>query len=190
MDVENYLTCFGHPLGVRFVKKEIFVLRPPPLDRFLLQEILQKVGFALWQIQGLESTLSRYLVKVHKLEPGVAREEAEAAFEKTRKKTLGQLLVELRGQQDVPKDLAERLDNFVEHRNWLAHRSRSESRREVYQPQRRPLLYKRLDWIADEALSLSKDLCAALENHLHTHGITNEQIEANAAKIMRSWEEA
>ena len=164
------------------------MLRPPPIDSFVLQEVLYRVGFALWQIQELESVLTYYLVMVHKLEPGIAQEEAEAVFEKTRKKTFGQLLGELKGQDTVRSDLVQRLDNFVEHRNWLAHRSRGESREEVYQAHRNQELFARLDWIAKEALAIGRLLLSEHTDHLKSHGVDMIVVEKLAAATMERWQ--
>jgi hypothetical protein len=164
------------------------MLHAPPIDPFVLQDVLYRVGFALWQIQELESTIAHYLVMVHKLEPGVAREEAESVLEKTRKKTLGQLLGQLKSQDPVPNQLIERLDHFVEHRNWLAHRSRTESRSLVYQPSRNQELFSRLDWVAAEALALMKLFAEELVVHLESHGFSREEIDKRAAKLMQQWE--
>jgi len=125
---------------------------------------------------------------VHKLEPGVARAEAEAVFEKTRRKTLGQLLEQLKSQDPVPSQLIDRLDHFVDHRNWLAHRSRSESRKQVYQPGRNQELIARLDWIAAEALALMKLFLEELVVHMESHGFSSVEIDKRAAEIMKQWQ--
>jgi len=164
------------------------MLQAPPIDPFVLHDILYKVGFALWQIQELESTIAHYLVLVHKLEPGVARAEAEAVFEKTRKRTMGQLLDQLKSKDPVPDQLLKRLDHFVEHRNWLAHRSRSESRKQVYQPAKNQELLARLDWIATEALTLMKLFMEELVAHLESHGFSREQIDKQTAETMKQWQ--
>jgi hypothetical protein len=153
----------------------------------LVQRVWQSVGYALWQIQELETTLAMYLVMVHKLEPGVAREEAESVFEKTRKKTLGQLLHDLRTQQAAPANLVARLDQFVDERNWLAHRSRAESRRQLYNPAHTHLLLERLNRIGEDALSLMKDLQAGTEAYLATQGISRDRIDDQMAAVIQEW---
>ena len=164
------------------------MLQTPPIDPFLMQDVLYRVGFALWQIQELESTIAHYLVLVYKLEPDIAREEAESVLERTRRKTLGQLLGQLKSQGPINTELIERLDRFVEHRNWLAHRSRSESRRQVYQNSRNHEILSRLDWIASEALALMKLFAEGLLTHLESHGLSREEIDKRAAETMQQWQ--
>lgn len=164
------------------------MLQAPPINPFVLQDVLYRVGFALWQIQELESTVAHYLVMVHRFEPGVAREEAESALEKTRRKTLGQLLGELKSNEPIPRELVERLDQFVEHRNWLAHRSRTDSRKLVYQSSRNSELFHKLDWIAAEALALMKLFAEELIVHLESHGLSREEIDKRAMLLMQQWE--
>ena len=103
-----------------------------------------------------------------------AREEAESALEKTRRKTLGQLLGQLKSERPEPSELVERLDQFVEYRNWLAHRSRAETRKLVYQPSRTHELFSRLDWIAAEALALMKLFAEELIVH-SSHTVSVEK---------------
>jgi hypothetical protein len=143
----------------------------------VLVQAFQYVGFALWQIQELETTLAHYLVIVHKIEPGVAVDIAEGILEKARKKTLGQLVKELKSEEKVPQGLFERLESFVEHRNWLAHRSRGESRKHLYQAQSNHIFFDRVDWIADEALSLGKAFCEEIVKFVEKHGVSKDYIE-------------
>lgn len=165
------------------------MLKPPPLNPEILFRAFQDVGFALWQIQELENTLAHYLVIVHKVEPGVAKDVAEGILEKTRKKTLGQLVNDLRSKEKVPTELLERLEGFVEHRNWLAHRSRGESRKHLYQEELHHIFFDRVEWVADEALSLGKAFCEEITRHVVKHGVSKEYIERTAAGIMREWSE-
>jgi uncharacterized protein YutE (UPF0331/DUF86 family) len=165
------------------------MLKPPPINPEILFKAFQDVGFALWQIQELEDALAHYLVIVHKVKPGIAIDVAEGILEKTRKMTLGQLAKDLKSKEEVPKDLIERLDNFVEHRNWLVHRSRAESRKHIYQDHLHHHFFIRVEWIANEALSLGKAFCSEIEGYVQKHGVSKEYIEKTAADIMRSWSE-
>jgi hypothetical protein len=165
------------------------MLKPPPINPKILFKAFQDVGFALWQIQELENTLAHYLVIVHKVEPGVAIDVAEGILEKTRKMTLGQLVNDLRSKEKVPTELLERLEEFVEHRNWLAHRSRGESRKHLYQEALHHVFFDRVEWVADEALSLGKAFCEEIARYVEKHGVNKEYIERTAAGIMREWSE-
>src|SRR5882762_1672526 len=100
----------------------------PHIDPLVLAAITQAVGDALWHVQELETTVATYLVLVHGFQSQVAQEEAETLLEKSKKKTLGQLVHGLKGTDDVPTELTARLSTFVERRNWLAHRSKADSR--------------------------------------------------------------
>jgi hypothetical protein len=166
------------------------MIKLPPLDSTAIQEIWQKVGFALWQIQELESTLAMYLTLVHKIKPDIARAEAEEVLEKTRRRTLGQLLNEVKGKEKIPSDLVKKLDAFIKERNWLVHRSREKSRHEVYQPQRLPVLFHRSDTIAEEAFCLNKAFYKELKTFILAKGISQKELDANAQKIVNSWLDA
>jgi hypothetical protein len=166
------------------------MIRPPPLDPDVLRDILSQVGFALWQIQSLEFTIAHYLVMVHKLEPGVARTTAEKVFDDTSKKTLGNLLGDLRRHENPSSPLVKKLEMFVPKRNWLVHSSRHVSQQHVFTASKRHILLRRLDNISDDALAIMKEFYIAMEAHLETHGITRKQFGSIADKIMKSWVDA
>lgn len=168
-------------------EKEFMELPRPQIDPLELQRTWQKVGYVLWQVQELEATVGMYLVLVHKLEPGAAREEAEAVLEKSRRRTLGQLLSELKTKSTAPPGLVERLDRFVPRRNWLAHHSRHDSHLLFYPGRSAKTVHDRLDRIDDEALALMKGFTAVLEEFIVSVGCTPEELEAEARRVLQAW---
>ena len=152
-----------------------------------LAEVTSEVGFALWQIQILESAMGTYLVLVHRATPATARIEVEAMFAKAGKRTLGQLLQAIQATEDAPPQLTEQLDGFVEKRNWLVHHSRHESHSEMSSDIRRAALIHRIAVIAEDALVIGKEFQAATEAHLIALGRTKEQIDNEAARILGQW---
>lgn len=158
-----------------------------PLSADQLHETVAQVGFALWQIQILEGAVGSYLVLVHQASPAVARSEVESMFAKTGKSTLGQLLRAIQATHNPPESLVEQLDAFVPKRNWLVHHSRHESHAEMYSGSHRMALMARIARIADDALILMKAFQAATETHLVALGVPKEQIDRDAARILRQW---
>jgi hypothetical protein len=158
-----------------------------PLTTDQLDEVAAQVGFALWQTQITESTVGSYLVLVHKATLGQARTEVEGMFAKAGKSTLGQLLRSIQASGTAPQSLTDALDAFVPRRNWLVHHSRHESRPDMYSTAGREALVARLAAIADEALELGKAFQAATEAHLESLGISREQIDRDAARILNDW---
>jgi hypothetical protein len=158
-----------------------------PLTPDQLHEVTSQVGFALWQTQITESAVGSYLVLVHKATLGQARTEVEGMFAKAGKSTLGQLLRSIQATGTAPQSLTDALDAFVPTRNWLVHHSRHESRNDMYSTAGRATLVARLAAIADEALELAKAFQAATEAHLKSLGISSEQIDRDAAKILNEW---
>jgi hypothetical protein len=158
-----------------------------PLTADELHEVLAQVGFALWQTQITESTVGIYLVLVHKTAPRQARSEVEAMFTKAGKSTLGKLLRAIQSTGAAPEDLVKSLDAFVPKRNWLVHHSRHENHRDMYSVSRRAALNSRLEAIADEALELAKAFQTHTEAHLQRLGVSREQIDRDAARILNEW---
>ena len=159
----------------------------PPLTPEQLHEVTAQVGFAVWQVQILESIVGAYLVFVHKVNADTARSEIEAMFEKAGKNTLGQLLRAIRATASPPQNLVKQLDAFVPKRNWLVHRSRHESHAVMNSAQGRAGLIARIAEIADDALSLMKAFEVETAAHLETLGIAREQIERDTAELLREW---
>ena len=152
-----------------------------------LHEVTAHVGFALWQTQITESTVGTYLVLVHKATLGQARTEVEGMFAKAGKSTLGTLLRSIQAAGTAPQSLTDVLDAFVSKRNWLVHHSRHESRPAMYSPAGREALVARLEAIADEALAVAKAFQASTEVHLASLGISRQQIDRDAARILDEW---
>jgi hypothetical protein len=158
------------------------------IDPTQLHKVHESIGFALWHIQAFENTLVHYLIMVFKLSPGVASSEAYAIFDQTSKKTLGQLLSELRKYNDITPDLDQRLKRFLDERNWLVHRSRYENHTDLYTPVKLEFLFQRLESLTEEALNLNKTFCKLLELYLIDNDIVNkEQIEKKAQEVLNNW---
>jgi hypothetical protein len=158
-----------------------------PLSPEDLHQVTAAVGFALWQIQVLELAVGGYLVRVHKITPAVAKAQAQAMFVRAGKSTLGQLLREIHATGKAPQHLTDALDRFIPKRNWLVHHSRHETHNEMYSTTGRASLIARIDAIADEALGVIKAFDAATEERLITLGVSKEQIEDGAKKLLREW---
>jgi hypothetical protein len=75
-------------------------------------------------------------------------------------------------------------------RNWLVHSSRSDSRAAVYDDSAFGALLLRLDRIAEEALTLLRELGSRAEKHAMAHGVTRQQIDEGAATLLKAWREA
>jgi len=150
-------------------------------------KLYSHIGSALWQVQLFEHVLIHYLSLIFKLELDVAEVEAHAVLEETGKKTLGNLLKELRKYKHLEPDLDARLNSFLQERNWLVHRSRGEHHADVYSPEKLQKLYKRLDTLANEALALSKSFTYILEQHISLLGIEKQQLDAHAIKQLKEW---
>jgi hypothetical protein len=147
------------------------------------------IGSALWQCQALENTLVHYIVLKYRIKRGESPELAEAAFESVKKLTFGNLLADIRKQSDSPPSLVDRLVLLVKERNWLAHRCYSENQGALSSPKRLAALMNRCESIAQEALSLSKEFANLLENFVIVSGVSREELDAHAAKLIASWSE-
>jgi uncharacterized protein YdhG (YjbR/CyaY superfamily) len=146
------------------------------VDPIALQTVNSQVGSTIWHIQLLEFTLIHYIVMVYGLEPGVERETAFRVLDEVSVKTLGQLIAELRKNNDLDERLDHRLKAFLKERNWLIHRSRADSHLAVYYPDKLAVLIRRLDTLTVEALNLRKAFTSRLEAFMIRIGRTERDI--------------
>jgi len=155
-----------------------------PLHPADLHEVYAHVGEAVWQIQFFENTLVHYSAMVFKIPPKFAAVEAYAILENTAKKTLGQLLKELRSHSTVPDNF---LQEFLKERNWLVHRSRHENHTDLYSQEKLIALIARLQKLSDEALLLNKEFAKILEDWIIKRGIKKEHIYRVSKEILDIW---
>lgn len=153
------------------------------IDPLFPSKLYSGMGECLWHIQVLENTLVKYLVVRFKLKPKTARAEAHAVLEKTAKKTLGQLLKELREYDSV----SPRFEAFLDERNWLVHRIREENHTDGYDRERSEALLARLRKLCIEAIQINADLMRVFTDHMTARGITSEQIEKEVTARLKSW---
>ncbi len=152
------------------------------VDPIALYTVNSQVGSTMWHIQLLEFTLVHYIVMVHRLQPGVDKEMAYRVLDEVSGKTLGQLIGELRKNNDLDEGLDDRLKAFLKERNWLIHRSRDDSHLAVYYPDKLAVLMGRLDSLTVEALNLSKAFTSRLESFMIRIGKSEKDLFAAVIK--------
>jgi hypothetical protein len=152
-----------------------------------LAALMQRVGFAIWQLQELETTVAAYLViRVH-AQPGIGVERGSALFTAAEGRTLGSLLTELAKSGGIEKELALKLRGVLEERNWLVHRGRRENRGMLANAKQYDSLVERLDALSDQSLELLKSLAADVERYVVDTGVSCDVIDAEADRLARSW---
>jgi hypothetical protein len=152
-----------------------------------LAALMQRVGFAIWQLQELETTVATYLViRVH-AQSGIGVERRDALFRAAEGRTFGSLLTELAKSGVIEKDLAVKLREVLEERNWLIHRGRRENRGMLANAKQYDSLVERLDALSDQSLELLKSLAADVERYVLDTGVSRDVIDAEADCLARSW---
>ena len=92
-----------------------------------LNQIAQKVGFTIWQIQELEGAAVQFYVLVALAQAGMGEEAGNALLEQVQSKTFGSTVNRLIKGNHLPECLKERFTKFLSERNWLVHNSRADS---------------------------------------------------------------
>jgi uncharacterized protein YutE (UPF0331/DUF86 family) len=96
-----------------------------------LSEILQSVGFALWQLQELEDISAKYFVLLTQATQGMGIEAYKPLEDKANKKTFGSSIYEITKKGLISEELQERFSKLLAERNWLVHQSRRDSRNAI-----------------------------------------------------------
>lgn len=84
-------------------------------------------------------------------------------------------------------ELQEEFKNLLKDRNWLVHKSRSESRSAIHNNASMQRVINRIDSIADAALVLLRKMGNLSDAHVKKHGVSEEFIAEKANEILEHW---
>jgi uncharacterized protein YutE (UPF0331/DUF86 family) len=152
-----------------------------------LNEITQKVGFALWQLQELELVAAQYFVLIAQAEKGMGFAAGNALVEKAQNKTFGSTVYRLTQSGLVSSELGLRLNSLLSERNWLVHKSRASSRNAIHCDIATEKLILRLTNIAEDALDILKAIGFLAEDYVKKHGISEDDINEAAKRLLAEW---
>lgn len=152
-----------------------------------LSSLMQSVGFAVWQLQELETTVAGYLViRLHAC-PGIGQKRGEALIQRAQSRTLGSLLKELNKSGVVEDEIAAKLEGILEQRNWLIHRARRENRGVLTNELRLGELLQTFGNLAEQSIELQKALTVETESYVLSTGADKAMIDAEASRLANSW---
>ncbi|BBO91737.1 hypothetical protein DSCOOX_49170 [Desulfosarcina ovata subsp. ovata] len=152
-----------------------------------LAAITQRIGFALWQIQELEGVTAQYFVLVVQAKKGMGLFAGNALDEKAKKKTFGATINKVSKAGLLSAELESRFTNLLSERNWLVHRSRADSRGAIHSALKMQRLLARIDKMAEESLSLLREIGILSETHVKEHGVPEEYIDKKAKELLEQW---
>lgn len=118
---------------------------------------------------------------------GMGLVEGNTLVEKAKGKTFGATIHQFTKAGLLSSGLERRFINLLSERNWLVHKSRSQSRNAVYHDLDMQKLLKRLDVIAGESNELLKDLGMLTESYVKEHGVSDRYIEDKANQLLEQW---
>lgn len=163
-----------------------------PFDQHLnqanrLDAITQKVGFALWQLQELESVAAQSFVLLTQAKKGMGLAAGNSLIDKAQRKTFGATIHQITKAGLLNSELETRFTNLLSERNWLVHKSRASSRGAVHSDGIAQKLILRVDAIAEESLALIKEIALLAEHHVKRHGVSEQHIRHEAEKLLEHW---
>lgn len=149
--------------------------------------LMEHVGFAIWQLQELETAAATYLTVRIRAHRGIGIAHGEVMLKEAEGRTFGSLLTELAKSGLIEKTLALMLGEILEERNWLVHRARRENRALLANAQQYDSLIERLEALADRSSELLKLLATGMERYVLDTGVDHAAIDAEADRLARSW---
>lgn len=152
-----------------------------------LSAITQQLGFALWQLQELESVCATYYVLVEEAELGMGEETGNALEQVAKRNVFGTTIGNLAKANLLAKEIEARFRLLLSERNWLVHNSRADSRKAIHNDKHMATLLERLKLISEEALLLLKHVGALAEECAKKHCISEEYIDKKSKEILKQW---
>lgn len=130
-----------------------------------------EIGAAVWHIQYIEDVLVTFVVaKRHKRNP-TTEHIAYERLERERKGTLGSIYGRAKDEGIIPKNMEARFEKFLNERNWLMHKSRTESSTHLYNDILRNKMLNRIKTICNESMKLKRLLFEEFQSFLISEGI-------------------
>lgn len=155
-----------------------------------LATVTQSVGFALWQLQELEGVAAQYFVLLVQAKKGMGIAEGNVLVEKAQAKTFGATLHQITKAGLISSQLKGRFENILAERNWLVHRSRSESRNAIHNAKAMAALVARLEAMSDEALALLKHIDGETTAFVQQHGVSASYVAQVSKQLLEQWHAA
>lgn len=146
-------------------------------------ELWRQIGKALWMVQLVEYGLVHYTV-ANRIPETVTRSELTDLFEKQFKPSVGVLLGNLRQAGLLAHGTDAALSNFVEERNWLAHRVRMLNSGDIHDAGAYRSLIGRLEHLQSNSLIISKAIAAWLEVRAKNQGVSETELRLEANRLL------
>jgi hypothetical protein len=153
-----------------------------------LNAVTQRVGFALWQLQELEGCSATCFVLLAQARRGMGRAAGAALVKTAQSKTFGATIKQLEKANLLSPNIAAEFARLLKERNWLAHRSRADSRGAIHGDGSVHELLERLDAIAEDATALLKEIVVLSEGLAVDRSVPKEYIDLESRRILKQWE--
>jgi len=152
-----------------------------------LAELLQAVGYAVWQAAEFEDSLAHVVVIRLRKARGVGETRGAEILAKAQRRTMGHLLRELKDAGVLEAELERRATWLVDERNWLIHHAKRENRGALNNGSGYETLLARLARLGEEASDLNVTMVRELEEFIVSSGVDRAQIDEDAKRLQQEW---
>jgi len=144
-------------------------------------ELFIEIGHTLFTVQRLESALCHYIALVLHESP----EQATQLLEGSLKLSLGRLLRTMKQKGVVPSGFEDRLDSFLQERNWLVHRLYVENCYDLSDDGAFARLMARVDGVRKEARFMSKSFASMCRDWSLANGMSKSDFDRAVGRILQ-----
>ncbi|WP_166213074.1 hypothetical protein [Cognatiluteimonas telluris] len=149
-----------------------------------------RIGFAVWQLQDLETVCAKYLMLRTCIKEGVTENDYDDLVAKALGKPFGATLRAAAEANVFSGALQTRFKEILSERNWLIHKSRLDNRAAFYSDSAAHDLIQRIDLISAGVRELMIEIDKLIDSDAIESGIDLADLGRRTDEMLSTWHAA
>jgi hypothetical protein len=155
-----------------------------------LTAFCDRIGFAVWQLQDLETVCAKYLMLRTCIKEGVTENDYDALVEKALGKPFGATLRAAAEANVFSGQLQSRFKEILSERNWLIHKSRLDNRAALCSDSATHELIQRIDQISAGVRELMVEIDKLIDSDAIESGVDLVELGKRTDEMLSTWHAA
>ena len=155
-----------------------------------LRAFCDRIGFAVWQLQDLETVCAKYLMLRTCIKEGVTEGDYDDLVAKALSKPFGATLRAAAEANVFSEPLQSRFKHVLSERNWLIHKSRLDNRAAFSSDSAAHALIQRIDQISSTVRELMLEIDALIDSDAMESGIDLSELGQRTDEMLSTWHAA
>lgn len=152
-----------------------------------LTAFCDRIGFAVWQLQDLETVCAKYLMLRTCIKEGITESDYDDLVAKALSKPFGATLRAAAEASVFSGSLQARFKEILSERNWLIHKSRLDSRSAFYSDSAAHDLIQRIDQISAGVRDLMIEIDKLVDSDAVESGIDLAELSRRTDEMLSIW---